>query len=88
MSERRHLSPAENVERVRAARAALRDRTYATVDAVVLDTAEAVERLRHENAARQAAARARAAQDAPTDASEPSRLAEVLHMPRRAANGD
>ena len=88
MNTDRYLSPAENLARLRELRAALRNRDYVTLDQGVLDTAEAVERLRHERAARAAAAIARAAQEAPTDASEPSELAEVHHLPPRVANGD
>ena len=88
MNTDQYLSPAENLARLRELRAALRNRDYAILDQEVLDTAEAAERLRHERAARAAAAIARASQEAPTDASEPSELAEVHHLPPRAANGD
>ena len=88
MSTGKYLTNDENLARLRELRAALRNRDYVTLDQGVLDTAEAVERLRHERAARAAAAIARAAQEAPTDASEPSRLAEVHHLPPKAANGD
>ena len=88
MNTDRYLSPAENLARLRELRAALRNRDYVILDQEVLDTAEAAERLRHESATRAAAAIARAAQEAPTDASEPSELAEVHHLPPRAANGD
>jgi len=88
MSTGKYLSPAENLERLRELRAALRNRDYVTLDQAALDAAEAAEHLRHERAARAAAAIARASQEAPTDASEPSELAEVHHLPPRAANGD
>jgi len=88
MSTGKYLTNDENLARLRELRAALRNRDYAILDQEVLDTAEAAERRRHEKAARQAAAIARAAQEAPTDASEPFTLAEVHHLPPRAANGD
>lgn len=88
MSTGKYLTNDENLARLRELRAALRNRDYVTLDQAALDAAEAAERLRHERAARAAAATARAAQEAPTEASEPPELAEVLHLPPKAVNGD